>query len=216
MIVMPSNNSKGIVHYWAGRGYPIAWLLNPDRSSGEPVTWMPYAIDNGRFAVWSAGGEWKEGPFLRMLDHYAPYPHQPTWVVVPDVVGDRDATLREWDNWHPVLSAGYDYDWAFVVQDGMEPGDVPSEASIIFIGGTFEWKWRHLRKWRESFDRIHVGRVNTLRHLLICKDMGCESTDGTGWFRAPQRTDDLHRFFRIQAGEETLPVQETFNLEFAV
>jgi len=50
MIVMPSNNAKGIVHYWAGRGYPVGWLFTPEKGSvREPVPWIPYAVDNGRF-----------------------------------------------------------------------------------------------------------------------------------------------------------------------
>ena len=53
MIVMPSNNAKGIVHYWAGLGYPVGWLFTPENCVREPVPWMPYAIDNGRFSVWN-------------------------------------------------------------------------------------------------------------------------------------------------------------------
>jgi len=215
MMVMPSQNMKGIVHYWCGRGYPVGWLFTPEEALREPCEWVDYAIDNGRFAVWDAGKEWREGLYLRMLDHYSPHPKQPLWVVVPDVVGDRDATLREWDKWYPVLSGSYDYKWAFCVQDGMTPEDVPTEAEVVFVGGTFEWKWRNLRQWVEAFDRVHVGRVNTVRHLLTCWDMGCESTDGTGWFRAPRRTDELHKFLRIQAGEEVRHNQGTLDLEFA-
>ena len=67
MIVMPSNNAKGIVHYWAGLGYPVGWLFTPENCVREPVRWMPYAIDNGRFSVWSAGKEWNEFDFTTML-----------------------------------------------------------------------------------------------------------------------------------------------------
>ena len=70
MIVMPSQNSKGIVHYWAGLGYPVGWLFTPEGAVREPLPWMPYAIDNGRFAVWSAGKEWNEFEFTKMLDYY--------------------------------------------------------------------------------------------------------------------------------------------------
>ena len=67
MIVMPSNNSKGIVHYWAGLGYPVGWLFTPESAVREPVPWIPYAIDNGRFAVWSSGKNGTSMIFLECL-----------------------------------------------------------------------------------------------------------------------------------------------------
>ena len=143
MIVMPSADSSGTVHYWAGKGYPVGWLFAP-KSHREPVRWMPYAIDNGRFSVWSAGKEWNEFDFTKMLDYYNETILKPRWVVVPDSVGNRDETLREWDRWYPILKQSYDHTWAFCVQDGMTPADVPSEAEVVFVGGTKEWKLRNL------------------------------------------------------------------------
>ena len=32
MMVMPSQNMKGIVHYWRGRGYPVGWLFTPEEA----------------------------------------------------------------------------------------------------------------------------------------------------------------------------------------
>ena len=204
MIVMPSQNSTGILHYWAGKGYPVGWLLSPDGVKREPVEWLPYAIDNGKYAVWSSGKEWNERNYMNCLEEYSSRNIQPRGTVVPDTVGDRDETLKEWERWHPILESNFNLEFAFVAQDGMTPKDVPTEATIVFVGGTFAWKWRNLEMWTEAFRRIHVGRVNTLHYLLYCSSLGVESVDGTGWFRAPQRTDSLHKFFRIQAGEEKM------------
>ena len=44
-----------------------------------------------------------------------------------------------------------------------------------------EWKIRHLRQWTDT-DRVHVGAIN-MNNLLLCKELGVESCDGTGWFR---------------------------------
>jgi len=55
--------------------------------------------------------------------------------------------------------------------------------------------------------RVHVGAINSLKNLLRCKELGAESCDGTGWFRGPKMTDTLHRYFKIQSGEEKLPEQ---------
>ena len=202
MIVMPSQNAKGVLHYWAGKGYPIGWLFTPESAIREPVEWMPYALDNGRFAVWDKGLDWGEQGFLRMMEAYSVHPRKPMWAVVPDAVGDRDETLREWDKWHPLLSEAFEIPLAFAMQDDMEPEDVPAEADLVFVGGTFKWKWRRLAEWCQTFQRVHVGRVNTVKHLLYCWDQGAESVDGTGWFRSPHRIEQLHKFLRIQAGEE--------------
>ena len=200
------------MHFWAGKGYPVGWLFTPEKGSvREPASWIPYACDNGRFAVWDKNATWHESHFLNMLDAYCAHPIKPRWVVVPDAVGNRDETLRQWEIWAPQITKGYDLPLAFAAQDGMSPKDVPSSAEMVFMGGTFEWKWRNLPEWAECFPRLHVGRVNTLRHLLRCKQLGVESVDGTGWFRSPHRVDALHRYFRIQAGEESLPEQLEFN-----
>ena len=198
---MPSNHSKGVVHYWAGRNYPVAWLLTPAECLKTPIChYMPYAIDNGRFAVWSNGVEWNEEYFIRYLDFYSQYERRPNWVVVPDVVGDRDRTLEEWEHWKPCLRS-YGVPLAFVVQDGMTRRDVPEDADIVFVGGTFAWKWQNIRTWTNNFERVHVGRVNTFNHLKTCYELGVESTDGTGWFRHPDRWKALEKFFRWQNGE---------------
>ena len=213
MIVMPSNNAKGIVHYWAGKGYPVGWLFTPEKGSvREPVPWMPYAVDNGRFAVWSSDKEWKERDFLKLLDYYNETILKPRFVNVPDEVGDADETKRMWDKWYPILTQSYDLTWSFCVQDGMTPDDVPAEASIVFVGGTMEWKLRNLTMWTDSFDRVHVGAVNTLKNLLRCRELGVESCDGTGWFRSPKMTDALIKYFQINAGEIELPDQMTLSV----
>ena len=211
MIVMPSNCAKGIVHYWAGQGYPIGWLFTPN-SSRTPVPWLPYAVDNGRFAVWSSGKQWHERDFLSLLDLYNVAQQKPRFVNVPDEVGDADETKRMWDKWYPVLTQSYDLTWSFCVQDGMTPDDVPAEASIVFVGGTMEWKLRNLTMWTDSFDRVHVGAVNTLKNLLRCRELGVESCDGTGWFRSPKMTDALIKYFQINAGEIELPDQMTLSV----
>jgi len=212
MIVMPSNNAKGIVHYWAGQGYPVGWLFTPESAVREPVPWIPYSIDNGRFAVWSSGKKWNEHDFLKMLDYYNETILKPRFVNVPDEVGDADETKRMWDKWYPILEQSYDLSWSFCVQDGMTPADVPTEANVVFVGGTMEWKLRNLTMWTDAFQRVHVGAINTLKNLLRCKELGVESCDGTGWFRGPKMTDTLHRYFRIQAGEEKLPDQMEMSL----
>jgi hypothetical protein len=184
MMVMPSNHSSPLVHYAAGK-YPgrVGWLVGP---SAMPKTklrkWMPFACDNDAFAAWTSGNPWSESAWVAMLNRLNSSPFSPLWVLVPDVVANREATLAAWDKYAPKAS---EYGWplAFALQDGMSPGDVPSGADIVFVGGTTEWKWKSLPMWCDHFPRVHVGRVNELHRLRSCERLGVESVDGTGWFR---------------------------------
>lgn len=185
---MPANNSSAIMHYWMG-AHPgkIGWLLGPSgwgKCRLQP--WIDYALDNDAFAAWSSGTIWEEAPWLDMLERARRYkPTKPRWVLVPDSVGNKVETQKLWQKYAPI-AAQYGWPLAFAVQDGMTPEDVPSDAEVVFVGGTTNWKWKNLTMWTDRFRRVHVGRVNELRRLLTCERLGVESVDGTGWFRDSQ------------------------------
>lgn len=189
MIVMPSNN-RGMVAGWLCGRFPrrIGHLYSPG-AMARTYDWLPYALDNGRYPCWSSGKAWDEHEFLGLLDRARGGPHQPLWCLVPDVVGDKDGTLRQWDAWATRLSR-YGWPLAFAVQDGMDGEDVPDDAQVVFVGGSTDWKRRTMHGWCSEFPRVHVGRINTSRWLWECDEAGAESCDGTGWFRGDQ--DQLH------------------------
>ena len=184
MMVMVTNNSSGRVHYLAGR-YESARLLghlySPD-GWRRPYPWLPYALDNGAYGAWVNGRPFDEAAFMGLCDRAAASEQPPLWVVVPDAVGDRDTTLRQWDSWAPRLTRAYGWTLALAVQDGMTAADVPAEAGVVFVGGTTQWKRRTIHEWCAG-RRAHVGRINTERWLWYCWRAGAESCDGTGWFR---------------------------------
>lgn len=197
---MPANNAKLEVGYLAGK-YPgrVGHLYSPGGYPKQPYgDWLPYALDNGRFGAWKQALEhcgdggawadwWKPEQFITMVQHFAIQCEQkPLWVVVPDVVGDREATLREWDRWAPQLRDLYRVSLAFAVQDGMTEADVPELADVVFVGGTTNWKWLHYDRWPKAGFRTHVGRVNGYQYLRDCHRAGVESVDGTGFFRGDQ------------------------------
>lgn len=184
MMVMPSNSSSSQVHFWAGR-YPgrIGWLVGPSAMTKTRFRkWMPFALDNDAFAAFKSGTPWPDRPWVEMLETVKGSGYTPRWVLVPDVVADRAATLRAWERWSPV-AAGYGWPLAFAVQNGMTPADVPPAAEVIFVGGVGDWKWQSLPEWCRTGRRIHVGRVNSVDRLLVCDRLGVESVDGTGWMR---------------------------------
>lgn len=186
MIVMPANN-RGLVVGWLAGRFPgcIGHLYSPGGLS-RVYDFIPFALDNGRFPVWAAGKQWDEAAFLGLLDRVANTGKAPRWLLVPDVVADRDATLREWDHWCSRLQS-YRWPLAFAAQDGMRPDDVPAEAEVVFLGGSTEWKRRALHDWCEACPRVHVGRINTDKWLWECAEAGAESCDGTGWMRGDER-----------------------------
>lgn len=185
MIVMPSN-TRGIVTgwlmgKWEGR---VGHLFSPGGYT-RSYPFAPFALDNGKFPVWQKGLKWDGDAYVGLLDRVKDSGASPSWVLVPDVVADRDGTLREWDVWCHRLSQ-YGWPLAFAAQDGMEADDVPSEAAVVFVGGTTEWKRRTMHGWCSEFDRVHVGRINTSKWLWECHEAGAESCDGTGWMRGDQ------------------------------
>lgn len=182
MIVMLANTTGVRTGYLAGR-FPgkVGHLFSPGAERG-PYEFMPYALDNGAF---SQGANWSEEGWLALLAWARLSGQRPLWALVPDTVGDRDDTLRKWDKYYPALKP-YGWPLGFAVQDGMTPGDVPSEASIVFVGGNTDWKWNTLTTWCDAFPRVHVGRVNSYHRLWLCHDAGAESIDGTGWLRGDQ------------------------------
>lgn len=180
MIVMPSNNTGFEAGKLFGRFPGRLAHLHSVESPREPKNDIPWALDNGVFGAWQGGKEWNEEPFYRYLDAFSMW--KPMWAVVPDAVGDRETTLERWGTHAPTVAA-YGVPLAFAVQDGMTPDDVPSNADVVFVGGTTSWKWRNLKTWTDNFPRVHVGRVNTYRLLWMAHNAGAESCDGTGWFR---------------------------------
>lgn len=162
---------------------------------------LPFALDNGRFPVWSKGLEWDEGGFWALIER-AKAPLSPLWLAVPDVVTDAGATVAEWKRWHPTLHR-LGWPLALVVQDGMTPTavkDVRPRPDVIFVGGSTAWKWRTVRQWCLNFPRVHVGRVNTYGLLWAAHRAGAESSDGTGWWHKVQKAQLIRYLERSQAG----------------
>jgi hypothetical protein len=206
MTVMLGNDGGGFIHYAAG-AFPgrVGWLQGPAQWK-QPWPWLPYALDNDAFTL---GPRWTPAPWLEMLAKARAHPCQPRWVLVPDVVGDRQGTLDRWQT-HAATAAGYGWPLAFAVQDGMTPADVPAEASVIFVGGSTAWKWQTAATWCAAFPRVHVGRVNTVARLDRCAELGAESVDGTGWVRNPSRPDQLPALHAWLRGESPGRDQLTF------
>lgn len=183
---MPANSSNAIVHYWSGKyegQKKIGWLVSPPIEKTKLRPWIPFALDNGAFPAWQKKLPFPEAPWLKMINHVKLTRMTPLWALVPDVVANRDETLKSWYRYRSVIDeAGWVK--AFAVQDGMTTSDVPEGAEVIFVGGTDEWKWKTVSYWCSHHQHIHVGRVNSLHRIEMCHRLGVKSVDGSGWFRA--------------------------------
>jgi len=173
MMIMPGNDLSSINHYFAGKYPGKIGMLNTPFSWKNPPFYMPYAVDNGCFI------KWDEAAFFSTLKRASIQRNKPIFVVVPDVVGDAEATMKQWDKYYKKI----DYPLAFACQDCMEPQDVPKQAFACFIGGSTEWKLNNAHRFKGISEYLHIGRVSTNNRMLWAEKIGADSIDGTGFFR---------------------------------
>ena len=200
-MMLISGVTNRVWHYWAGR-YPgsVGVMLSPSYFRKVPIDrWMPFVLDNGAFIAWRDKQPWDAAAWREMIQFVRMTGLTPRWATVPDVVADAAATIERWhQHADEVLRLGWPA--AFCVQDGMRPADVPQQASIVFVGGTDRWKFPNLPAWTDSFPRVHCARVNAPEMIEACERLGCESIDGTGWFREPSRKDKVPALERFIEG----------------
>ncbi len=184
MVVMPSNNTGFDAGLIFGKFPKRMAHLHSVSAPREPKQGIPWALDNGVYGAFTNGADWCPKPFYSYLEKFSAW--KPLWAVVPDSVGNRGKTLDLWAE-HYKAVAKFGVPLAFAVQDGMSVEDVPSEAEVVFVGGSTSWKWQNLKTYTENFPRVHVGRVNSYRLLWMAHRAGAESCDGTGWFRGNRK-----------------------------
>lgn len=184
--------SNGEWHRWSATApNRVGVLVSPQYHRKLKMRrYMPYALDNGAWIAFRKKEPYPINQWREMLLWARRTEIKPIWCLVPDVVENKELTIENWHRYYPE-AAKYGWNIAFAAQDGMTPDDVPKEADVIFIGGSDNFKYRHLPDFCSQFPRVHVGRVNSVRALQICKRLGCESADGTGWFRDTRRLSEL-------------------------
>lgn len=147
-----------------------------------------YIVDNGAFTSWIRGTEWDEGAFYTLL---ASLPHDPYFVVVPDIVAGGETSL-----YHSLNHADrIDYPRYLAVQDGMSPAMIAQFLDPfdgLFIGGSIPWKWRTAGMWatfaHQHGMKCHIGRCGCKAGYSAAEALGADSVDGS----TPMRHDKLH------------------------
>jgi hypothetical protein len=190
MMIMPANNTSCLIGYLAGKYPNRIGMLNSPFYWKNPPFFMPHACDNGVFTSWNPR------LFRFMLKRAKLLSTSPLWVVVPDVVGDAEATLKLWHEWHKQIP----FKLAFACQDGCEPQDVPKNAECCFIGGTTDWKLSDAHKFKGVAKLLHIGRVTTGKRLRWAEDIGADSVDGSGFFRGSINSKQAQDFIEYFEG----------------
>lgn len=122
------------------------------------------------------------------------------FAVAPDVVRGPDgqlqpdaaATLERSAPMLPLIRA-LGFPAALVAQNGLEYLTVPWDTfDVLFIGGDDAWKEglaaaRLAREAKARGKRVHMGRVNSRRRMLVAEVIGCDSVDGTLLAFGPDR-----------------------------
>lgn len=142
--------------------------------------YQTWAADNGAFGAWV---QQKPFPVAKWSKWVQRLPVGPLFVVVPDAVGDHDATTALWDEYHSIV-ADLGHRAAFVLQNGCLPATVPWDTDAVFIGGDTAWKLsaeagRIVMEAQRRGVWVHMGRVNSTKRWLRALAMGCDSADGT-------------------------------------
>lgn len=206
MLVLCSNHSSTAFHQYAMKHQgKLGWMLGPS-SWKTPRGHLPWALDNDAFSAWVNKSPWDSDAWLRMLGKARAQASAPMFILVPDVVADREATLASWNTWH-ATAGQFGWPLAFAVQDGMQPGDVPKNAAWVFIGGTTKWKWRTLPMWCVNFPMVHIGRVTTGARLEIAERNGAKSCDGTGFFRGSWHSPQARQLRAFVEGHRDTTLQ---------
>lgn len=180
MFVLVSGATTTVAEMMA-RHSNLGVLVTPNDGNRFPVKGTVWAADNSAYSGFDTA------IYDRFLTKLAQRPDC-RWVAAPDVVGDAEATMRQWQHWRPVIKAHHLVP-ALVAQDGLTVRDVPwSEVGAIFIGGTTRYKLSEaaaeiVGEGNKRNLWTHMGRVNTARRVLFAAAIGCRSIDGSSFSR---------------------------------
>ena len=166
---------------------PQHWsMTGENRAKKLALGILGFALDNGAYICHTTQTPFPTEEFEYMVKDVG---HGADWVAVPDVVANKEATLRQAPHWvRRCRELSPSSRLLLVYQDGMTESDIRpylEDGVGIFIGGSDEAK-QEAMKWVPGLCRLHeqychVGRVNTQRRIQRCLDVGANSFDGSSY-----------------------------------
>lgn len=197
---LTGKHSATIANAAEGRN-DLGLLVTPIRISElkHAAQYSFIGIDNGVFGKNPFDAE-KFRKLIRRAADTKEVKERTLFVVAPDVIGDAEATLKQFSNWaKEIRAAGLPV--ALAGQDGLEnmidkiPWDL---VDVFFIGGSTDWKLGNVpaenkdnfvKLFEEAHLRgipIHMGRANTAERIAgDAQIMGVSTVDGTAMAYAP-------------------------------
>lgn len=219
----PDNLRKARTHA-PSHSHGAMWTPQKMTTSG-PASRAPYAIDNGAYTH-SFDGELWAATLDRALTEL---PHDPDFVVLPDVPGDAAATIAKHRHWlrdaplplraaeamrYWVIQPGVPIRLQFEAMDDLGSKDLPPVQGV-FLGGSKRWVRAHaeliVREARERGLLTHVGNPSGADGLVWAYRTGFDSADTTTIFQ----NGYWHYLDRLEAATEATgrpdpePVEQT-------
>jgi hypothetical protein len=184
MVYAGETRAKVLRARLVARGFGVCVVRGRVQKADRAAWRHRWFYENGAWTDYVRGRPFDDSAFLadvlEMLD--LPENERPAFVTLPDEVAGGLASLRLSLSWLArVGRLGLRY--ALVVQDGMEPEDVPWDApfAAIFVGGSTAWKLRTMAAWSRAAHAqgrtCHVGRMGSAKRLRAAVVDGVDSID---------------------------------------
>jgi hypothetical protein len=159
---------------------------NIEKSFTHSIVLRGYGIDNGAFINHTNNTEFNKNKFLKVCRFYG---KMSDWIAIPDVMCDKESTLKQSSFWIRRLRKECpDTKLLIVWQDGMTRKDLlpfVRDGIGVFIGGSTNGKLSAISMigdlCLEFNEWSHCGRVNTLKRTIQCINSGIRSCDGSGY-----------------------------------
>lgn len=181
MILVAKGGVQSLLPHWRSNlGLLVTPRTWPNPDDMEGWTW---GMDNDAFH-----DNFDETRYLDTLDRYKFVQGGCVFVVLPDVVGDAEATLDRFYEWLPIVS-DWGYPIALAAQDGLRVEHIPwIEIDALFIGGTDGPEGKRsmgplMAEAKRQGKWVHVGRINRRRGMRWAKSHGADSIDGSAFSR---------------------------------
>jgi len=199
LVLLGGTRSKKIIKRLNKLGWGRIWNEGKTYHTKDE----PWALDNGAYANFLQNKPFDQVTFIRRLrDASQRAPHDPQFVVLPDIVAGGVASLELSEQWlrdikSETFGKNYGFDivdavnirgWPLylAVQDGMALSDVKEttlrDLDGIFVGGSNGFK-SNARLWTKfAHDRglkCHYGRAGTLKKLDHAIESGVDSLDSS-------------------------------------
>lgn len=199
------------------------WMLSPAsiRSVSKKREYLlfqhGFALDNGAYSYHKRDLPFPTTAFQKCIDKYG---EQADWIVLPDVIGDWNATNDFSNKWFEQLK---DLNHLMIVaQNGCENNNYKDivhwiyKGCGIFIGGDDDFKQNHSKKIVDLCKKYntlcHIGRVNSMKRATWCNNIGAFSFDGSGMARFTNQANYMSKHIAFLHNQLSLFSQNSYIL----